>query len=66
MTEIDWKVWAAMQAQDATVRAYEALVELQEEQIEAWIQRDAQEAEEAWEAYEEAQKDRMDIVERPF
>jgi hypothetical protein len=66
MTEIDWKVWAAMQQRDATVRAYEALVELREEQIEAWIQQDAREAEEAWEAYEEAQRDRMDRVERPF
>jgi hypothetical protein len=55
-----------MQARDATVRALEALVVLEDGQIEAWIQQDAEDAREAWEAYEEAERDRMDIVERPF
>lgn len=66
MTEIDWEVWAAMQAKDPTARALEALVVLEDGQIEAWIQQDAEEAREAWEAYEEAERDRMDRVERPF
>lgn len=66
MTEIDWKVWEAMQAKDPTVRALEALVGIEDGQIEAWIQQDADDAREAWEAYEEAERDRMDRVERPF
>jgi len=66
MTEIDWAVWEAMQAKDLTVRALEVLGGVEEEQIEAWIQQDAEEAREAWEVYEQAQKDRLDIVERPF